>query len=81
MGILGMTKYSISEAARQLGVQRRTLYKWIREKHVPAPTTQIVAGVRITYWTEKGMKRLRAHKSASYWGRGKKRNRTKKASH
>jgi excisionase family DNA binding protein len=73
MCILEMTDYSISEAARQLGIQRRTLYKWIREKHVPAPSTRVVAGTRIRFWTEKGMAKLRQYKAARFWGRGKRR--------
>jgi excisionase family DNA binding protein len=68
--ILEMTDYSISEAARQLGIQRRTLYKWIREKRVPAPTTRVVAGTRIRFWTEKGMAKLRQFKAERFWGRG-----------
>jgi excisionase family DNA binding protein len=65
-----MTGYSISEAARQLGIQRRTLYKWIREKHVPAPSTRVVAGTRLRFWTEKGMVKLRQYKAARFWGKG-----------
>jgi excisionase family DNA binding protein len=72
--ILGMADYSISEAARQLGIQRRTLYKWIREKHVPAPSTRVVAGTRIRFWTEKGMAKLRQYKAERFWGRGKGKN-------
>jgi excisionase family DNA binding protein len=71
--ILEMADYSISEAARQLGIQRRTLYKWIREKHVPAPSTRVVAGTRIRFWTEKGMAKLREYKAERFWGRGKSR--------
>jgi excisionase family DNA binding protein len=66
-----MPDYSISEAARQLGIQRRTLYKWIREKRVPSPSTRIVAGTRIRFWTEKGMGKLRQYKAEKFWGRGK----------
>ena len=71
--ILKMREYSISEAARQLGIQRRTLYKWIREKHIPAPATRVVAGTRIRFWTDKGMAKLRQYKAARFWGRGKSR--------
>ncbi|SRR6266436_6946830 len=66
-----MADYSISEAARQLGIQRRTLYKWIREKYVPAPSTRVVAGTRIRFWSEKGMVKLRQFKATRFWGKGK----------
>jgi excisionase family DNA binding protein len=71
--ILEMADYSISEAARQLGIQRRTLYKWIREKLVPAPSARVVAGTRIRFWTEKGMAKLWQYKTERFWGRGKSR--------
>jgi excisionase family DNA binding protein len=69
--ILAMSDYSISEAARQLGIQRRTLYKWIREKYVPAPSTRVVAGTRLRFWNEEGMAKLRQYKAARFWGKGK----------
>lgn len=75
--ILIMTDYSISEAARQLGIQRRTLYKWIREKHVPAPSTRVIAGTRLRFWTEKDMAKLRQYKATRFWGRGKSRKNKK----
>jgi transposase-like protein len=46
-----MKKYSISEAAELAGVNRATVYRWIRRKLVPAPLTEVVAGVQVTYWT------------------------------
>jgi excisionase family DNA binding protein len=65
-----MAEYSISEAARQLGVQRRTLYKWIREKHIPNPSVQVIAGIRVRFWTEKEMIKLRKYKATRFWGKG-----------
>jgi len=78
-----MADYSISEAARQLGIQRRTLYKWIREKYVPAPSTRVVAGTRIRFWSEKGMVKLRQFKATRFWGKGKakKKSKSPKAKH
>jgi excisionase family DNA binding protein len=72
-----MAEYSISEAARQLGVQRRTLYKWIREKHVPSPSVRVIAGIRIRFWTETDMAKLRQYKEAHFWGKGKDKQRNK----
>ena len=71
MCILTMADFSISEAARQLGVQRRTLYKWIREKHIPNPTARVIAGTRLRFWTEKDMIKLRQYKATRFWGRGR----------
>jgi excisionase family DNA binding protein len=74
-----MADYSISEAARRLGVQRRTLYKWIREKHIPSPSVRVIAGTRLRYWTEKEMTKLRQHKAARFWGKGKSRKNEKRS--
>ena len=74
-----MEAYSISEAARILGVNRRTLQRWVREGLIPVPTTQILAGVRLRFWTEKDMAKLRQYKAARYWGRGKSRSKNRKS--
>ncbi len=63
-----MRSYSISEAARELSVDRNTLYKWIREKQIPAPKEVFVSGTRIRFWTEKGMAKLRQHKAERLLG-------------
>ena len=70
-GILYMRAHSISEAARLLGVDRRTLQRWVRDKRIPAPTTQVLAGVRLRFWTEQDMAKLKEYKAARYWGKGK----------
>jgi excisionase family DNA binding protein len=74
-----MRSYSISKAARELGVDRNTLYKWIREKQIPAPKLVFVSGIRLRVWTEKQMVKLRKHKTMSYWGKGLDRRTGKKS--
>ena len=73
-----MQEYSISEAARQLGVKRDTLYRWIAEKKIPAPRIQVVAGNRITFWTEADLEKLSEYRAGYYWGKSKKRSKSKK---
>lgn len=79
MSTIKARKYSISEAARELGVRRTTLYKWIRTKQVPAPKEEFVSGVRFRFWSETQMAKLREHKISSYWGKGIDRRTGKKA--
>lgn len=67
-----MKKYSISQAAEMVGVDRATVYRWIRRKVVPPPLIEVIAGVEVTYWTDAEISKLRAYKKESYWGRGKK---------
>jgi len=72
-----MRTYSISEAARLLEVDRRTLHRWIRDKLVPEPAVQVISGVRLRFWSEADMAKLRRHKAARYWGKGKRKKRRK----
>ena len=78
-GILYMKAYSISEAARILGVDRRTLQRWVRERRIPVPTTQVIAGIRLRFWTENDLAELKDYKATRYWGKGKSRTKNKKS--
>jgi hypothetical protein len=73
-----MKKYSITEAAELVGVNRATVYRWIQRKLVPAPLVEVVAGVEITYWTDSELGKAREYKRAEYWGRGKKKGKAKR---
>jgi excisionase family DNA binding protein len=71
--------YSISEAARDLGVRRTTLYEWIRKKVIPVPKLQFVSSIRLRVWTEEQMDKIREYKANKYWGKGVDRRTGKKA--
>jgi predicted DNA-binding transcriptional regulator AlpA len=73
-----MKKYSITEAAEFVGVNRATIYRWIQRKLVPAPLVEVVAGVEITYWTEGELAEAREYKRAKYWGQGRKKSKAKR---
>jgi hypothetical protein len=66
MSHIRMRQYSISEAARLLGVHRATLHRWIEKRMVPAPLCQEIAGSRIRYWTEEGLAQLKTYKAGHY---------------
>jgi len=74
-----MKKYSISEAAKLIGVNKATVYRWIQRKVVPSPLTEVIAGVHITYWTDAELIKLREYKKQSYRGKGIDRRTGKKA--
>jgi predicted DNA-binding transcriptional regulator AlpA len=76
--ILNMTKISISEAARRLGVHRTTIHRWIEEGLVPKPVAENVAGARLRYWTEAGFAKVEEYRRHNYWGQGKKKSRPKR---
>jgi DNA-binding transcriptional MerR regulator len=65
-----MKTYSISAAARILGINRATLHRWIQDKVIPSPSTKIISGIRCRLWTETEMVKLKEYKAASYWGKG-----------
>jgi predicted DNA-binding transcriptional regulator AlpA len=70
-----MKKYSIAETAELVGVDRATMYRWIQQNLVPIPHVEVIASVRITYWTEAELTKIRAYKAEHYWGQGKQRSR------
>lgn len=74
-----MTKYSIAEAAKLVGVNKATVYRWIQRKVVPPPLAEVIAGVQITYWTDAELTKLRDYKREHYRGRGIDRRTGKKA--
>jgi excisionase family DNA binding protein len=78
-GILNMKTYTVSEAARAAAVDRRTLQRWIRNKHIPSPKAEIIDGRLRKSWTVRDIERIREYKKRSYWGRGIDRRTGKKA--
>jgi transposase-like protein len=74
-----MKKYSVSEVAVSLDIDRATVYRWLRKKLVPALVEEVVAGVRVTYWTEKELAKVTEYKATHYYGKGVDRRTGKKA--
>jgi transcriptional regulator with XRE-family HTH domain len=77
-------KFSISETARRLGVDRGTIRRWIQKGFVPRPTAENIAGVRLRYWTRDGFAKVKEYNDKHFGeGRGKrndlKGSRSKKA--
>ena len=70
-----MAQYSISEAARVLGIHRATLHRWIDKGVVPEPVSEKIAGSQLRYWTEVGFAKLKDYKAEHY--RKKPRQKTK----
>jgi excisionase family DNA binding protein len=79
-GIIHMkTTYSVSDAAKVLDVDRRTLQRWVKKKEIPAPAARIVEGRLVKSWTEEEMVQLRRYKSDHYYGKGLDRRTGRKA--
>jgi transposase-like protein len=71
--------YSISEVARIVGVNRRSLQRWILNKQIPRPKIEIVGGKLKKSWTAAEVAQIAEHKRATYWGKGIDRRSGKKA--
>jgi excisionase family DNA binding protein len=71
--------YSISEVARIVGVNRRTLQRWILDKQIPNPKVEIVDGKLKKSWTAPEVAQITEHKQKTYWGKGIDRRTGKKA--
>jgi len=70
-----MKRYSISEAARLLGIHRATLHRWICEGVIPEPIAEDIAGARIRYWTEDGLAKLKEYRAEHYGKKPRKKKR------
>ena len=76
-----MKKYSVSEAAQVLRIDRRTLQRWVSRKKIPVPAAGVVNGRLVKFWTEAEMALIRENKAAHYAGKGLDRRTGKKAKH
>jgi excisionase family DNA binding protein len=65
-----MKSYSISETARILQVSVRTIQRWIRDGHIPAPKAEIVSGQLVKSWSEKEITKITEFKTQFYRGKG-----------
>jgi excisionase family DNA binding protein len=74
-----MRKYSVSEAAQILGIDRRTLQRWVSRKTIPPPTPGLIGGRLVRFWTDVEMTLIRQNKIAHYAGKGLDRRTGKKA--
>jgi excisionase family DNA binding protein len=70
--------YNTVQAARQLGISRDTLYRWLRARKIKGGKIVrlgATAQTQIRLWTEKDLKAVQAWMRANYVARKKKRGR------
>jgi predicted transcriptional regulator len=54
-----MNGYSTRQAAKQLGLSKSALSRYIMAKKIPAPKAQLIGGVQIRSWTDTDIERIR----------------------
>ena len=74
-----MKKYSISDVARILEIDRKTLHRWINEKLIPIPKPGVVNGRLAKVWTQDEFLEIRRYMTHSYWGKGLDRRKGKRS--
>jgi excisionase family DNA binding protein len=68
--------YNTVQVARQLGISRDTLYRWLRTRKIKGGQVMRLgtdAQTQIRLWTEKDLKRVRAWMRENYVARKEKR--------
>ena len=61
--------YNTAQAARQLGISRDTLYRWLRTRKIKGGQVMrlgAAAQTQIRLWTEKDLKEVRAWMRENY---------------
>lgn len=68
-----MANLSTQDVARQVGINRVTLERWLSSGKVPAPKTLRFGKSEFRDWTDAAVERVRKYKAAHYRkGRGRK---------
>jgi predicted site-specific integrase-resolvase len=68
-----METFSTAQVAAQVGIDRVTLERWIRDDKVKLPKTIVVGSRRFRLWTATDVERVRQLKAKNYCkGRGRK---------
>jgi len=68
-----MTHLSTLDVAKQTGISRATLERWIADRKIPTPKMIRFGRDEFRQWTEKDVDRVRKYKKENYRkGRGRK---------
>jgi IS30 family transposase len=59
-------RFSISETARLLGVDRGTIRRWINRGLVPKPIAENTAGARLRYWNKDGFAQVKEYRERHF---------------
>ena len=65
--------YSTSEVAGRIGIAKRTLIRWLKDRKIAEPKRIEYPGIISRLWSKQDVERLRKYKELNYRkGRGRK---------
>jgi len=68
-----MKAYSTAQVAREAGVHKATLLRWLYQEKIPEPKRYTEGGQDIRLWYDREVERVRKYKETNYRkGRGRK---------
>ena len=70
MGHTSKEAWSIGDLAAELGVERKTLRRWVVDGLIPEPKPGIRDGRLVKCWSEKETEKIRAFHAKHYGGKG-----------
>ena len=58
--------YSTAEVAKEIGVSKNTLLRWLYAGTLPEPKREVFGGVENRVWSAKDLERAKAYKEQNY---------------
>jgi len=62
-----MNRFSTKQVAEKVGVNRRTILRWLKAGNILEPRRISDGGVEARVWSERDVARLVRYKNAYYW--------------
>ena len=66
MVIGNQTVYSTGEVAKAIGVDKKTLLRWLAGGELPEPKTTTIGQIEYRIWSEKDLARAKQYREANY---------------
>ena len=62
-----MNRFTTKQVAEKVGVDRRTLVRWLKAGKFPEPRRISAGGVEARVWSDRDVARLVRYKTEHYW--------------
>ena len=58
--------YSTGDVAKAIGVDKKTLLRWLAAEELPEPKTTTIGKIEYRIWSEKDLQRAKQYREANY---------------